>query len=113
MKRTSFLTAAVLIAFGAAPAWGDATFESFFKTSGVGGMGAAESTSVKRIQGDKKSETSQMRFTGAILSRLAPGGGDGHDHASGQGSRLDARPQDEDVQGESPRAAQVQGGEDR
>lgn len=74
MKRTSFLTAAVLIAFGAAQARGDATFESFFKTSGVGGMGATEATSVKRIQGEKKSETSQMRFTGAILSRLAPGG---------------------------------------
>ncbi|MBI3394190.1 MAG: hypothetical protein HY039_13605 [Nitrospirae bacterium] len=74
MRRRNLVLAAALLAFGAAPAWGDAAFESSFKTSGISGMGATEGATVKRFQGEKRSETSSMRFTGAILSRLAPGG---------------------------------------
>jgi hypothetical protein len=54
-----------------APVWGDATVETFFKTGGIKGMGAAEGMMTHRIQGDKKWDSSNLKFTGAFLSKLA------------------------------------------
>jgi hypothetical protein len=51
--------------------WGDASVESFFKTGGVKGLGAAEGMMAYRIQGEKKWDSSNLKFTGAILSKLA------------------------------------------
>jgi hypothetical protein len=51
--------------------WGDATVETFFKTGGVKGMGAAEGMMMHRIQGEKKWDSNNLKFTGAVLSRLA------------------------------------------
>jgi len=51
--------------------WGDATVENFFKTGGIKGMGAAEGMMTHRIQGEKKWESNNLKFTGAFLSKLA------------------------------------------
>jgi hypothetical protein len=51
--------------------WGDATVETFFKTGGIKGMGAAEGMMAHRIQGEKKWDSSNLKFTGAFLSKLA------------------------------------------
>jgi hypothetical protein len=51
--------------------WGDASVETFFKTGGFKGMGAAEGLTTHRYQGEKKWESGNLKFTGAILSRLA------------------------------------------
>jgi len=51
--------------------WGDATVETFFKTGGIKGMGAAEGKMTHRIQGEKKWDSSNLKFTGAFLSKLA------------------------------------------
>jgi hypothetical protein len=51
--------------------WGDATVETFFKTGGIKGMGAAEGMMTHRIQGEKKWDSSNLKFTGAFLSKLA------------------------------------------
>ncbi len=52
-------------------AWGDATVETFFKTGGIKGMGAAEGMMTHRIQGEKKWDSNNLKFTGAFLSKLA------------------------------------------
>ena len=54
-----------------AQTWGDASVETFFKTGGFKGMGAAEGLTTHRYQGEKKWESGNLKFTGAILSRLA------------------------------------------
>ncbi len=73
MKRAITLMALVsLLAVG--QAWGDSTLESAVKTGGFKGMGASEGTVVKRVHGDKMWESSSLKFTGAILSKLAGGG---------------------------------------
>jgi len=51
--------------------WGDAAVETFFKTGGIKGMGAAEGMMIHRIQGEKKWDSSNLKFTGAFLSKLA------------------------------------------
>ena len=51
--------------------WGDATVETFFKTGGIKGMGGAEGMMSHRIQGEKKWDSSNLKFTGAFLSKLA------------------------------------------
>ncbi len=51
--------------------WGDATVETFFKTGGVKGMGAAEGMMTHRIQAEKKWDSNNLKFTGAFLSKLA------------------------------------------
>jgi hypothetical protein len=56
---------------GIAPVWGDATVETYFNTGGIKGLGAAEGTMIHRIQGEKKWDSSNLKFTGAILSKLA------------------------------------------
>lgn len=59
------------VSFATGAALADATIETTSKTSGIQGMGASEMTSTTRYQGSKKSESSAIRFTGAVLSRLA------------------------------------------
>ncbi|HLA26957.1 MAG TPA: hypothetical protein VJZ49_03585 [Syntrophales bacterium] len=68
----SIATMVVMIS-SVTPSFGDATIETTFKTSGVQGMGTSEVTAVKRYQGDKRWESSSMKFTGAVLSRLVGG----------------------------------------
>ena len=51
--------------------WGDATVENFYKTGGIKGMGAAEGMMTHRIQGEKKWDSINLKFTGAFLSKLA------------------------------------------
>ncbi len=51
--------------------WGDASVETSFKTGGFKGLGAAEGLTTHRVQGEKKWESGNLKFTGAILSRLA------------------------------------------
>jgi hypothetical protein len=72
MKRTrSILVIGVIFVFlASAQAWGDASLETFFKTGGFKGMGAAEGMTTQRYQGEKKWESGNLKFTGAILSRL-------------------------------------------
>ncbi|MBI5583446.1 MAG: hypothetical protein HY892_06460 [Deltaproteobacteria bacterium] len=60
-----------LLLLTGARAWGDASVETFFKTGGFKGMGAAEGMTTHRYQGEKKWESGNLQFTGAILSRLA------------------------------------------
>ena len=73
MKRTGIiLTVGVFfLSLAGARAWGDASVETFFKTGGFKGMGAAEGLTTHRYQGEKKWESGNLKFTGAILSRLA------------------------------------------
>jgi hypothetical protein len=61
----------IFVFFAGAQAWGDASVETFFKTGGFKGMGAAEGLTAYRYQGEKKWESGNLKFTGAILSRLA------------------------------------------
>jgi hypothetical protein len=64
---------AIIWVLGGASAWADATIESTIKSSGFKGMGAFEGTGTKRYQGDKMSDSSSTKFTGAIMSRVAGG----------------------------------------
>ena len=48
----------------------DVTVESFFKTGGIGGMGASEIQQKEYVKGLKKREDTKTKFTGAILGRL-------------------------------------------
>jgi hypothetical protein len=45
--------------------------ETYFSTGGIKGMGAAEGVMIHRIQGEKKWDSSNLKFTGAVLSKLA------------------------------------------
>jgi hypothetical protein len=60
-----------LLGLGIAPVWGDATVETFIRSGGIKGMGATEGVMTHRIQGEKKWDSSNLKFTGAILSKLA------------------------------------------
>jgi len=73
MKRGLIVILGLFLLLGNSPAWGDATIETTFKTSGFKGMGASEGTTTKRYQGVKSYESAATKFTGAILSRLAGG----------------------------------------
>ncbi len=53
------------------PVYADVTVERVFKSGGFGGVGASESQQKEYIKGIKKREDSTMKFTGAILGRLA------------------------------------------
>ncbi|HNY64820.1 MAG TPA: hypothetical protein PKM41_05240 [Deltaproteobacteria bacterium] len=74
MKKITILAAVVLFFMGSCPAWADSTVESFTKFGGFKGSGAYEGTVTSRLQGDRKSETSSIKFTGAIMSWLSGGG---------------------------------------
>jgi hypothetical protein len=78
LKRILAVLAAVGFCLGLSmnSALADATIEQTFKTSGVKGMGASEGATTMRYQGEKGFETTQVKFTGAFLSRLAGGGDD-------------------------------------
>jgi hypothetical protein len=71
IKRCSLL-GLLCIFICASSAWGDAAIESFTKFGGFKGNGAYEGTSITKFKGDKKSDTSSIKFTGAILSWVAP-----------------------------------------
>lgn len=77
MKRITLLAGAFLMFMGMCSAWADSTVESITKSSGFKGNGAYEGTMVSQLQGDKKSEASSIKFTGAIMSWLAGGGDTG------------------------------------
>ncbi|MFY9397981.1 MAG: hypothetical protein WAR22_06430 [Desulfomonilia bacterium] len=74
MRRIVFSAIVLMVAMGAACAWADVTKETFTRSSGFGGSGAFEGTTVTRIQGHKQSETSNIKFTGAFLSKMAGAG---------------------------------------
>lgn len=74
MKRAIILIFALVPFLAFAQAWGDSSIESAVKTGGFKGMGASEGIAVKRVHGDKMWEASSMKFTGAILSKVAGGG---------------------------------------
>ena len=73
MKRLNYLLLGIYLLLGMGSAWGDATIESTFKTSGIKGAGAAEGSLVRRYQGEKMWDSTSSKFTGAILSRLSGG----------------------------------------
>ena len=77
--------------------WGDATVDTFFKSGGVKGMGVAEGMMTHRIQGEKKWESSDLKFTGAFLSKLAGETEHGYHHPGGQSADLDPGHQKEDL----------------
>lgn len=63
---------AVFVSVGSlSPVYADVTVERFFKSGGIGGVGASESKQKEYIRGIKKREDSTMKFTGAVLGRLA------------------------------------------
>lgn len=74
MRKIVFLSVVLIVAMGAACAWADVTKESFTRSSGFNGNGAYEGTTVTRIQGHKQSETSNIKFTGAFLSKMTGAG---------------------------------------
>lgn len=74
MKKWIKILVGISIFFSINLAWGDATIETSFKTGGFKGMGASEGISIRRYQGDRKWESSSLRFTGAFLSKIAGGG---------------------------------------
>lgn len=71
-KITFVVFLAVFVSFGSlSPVYADVTVERFFKSGGIGGVGASESQQKEYIKGIKKREDSTMKFTGAVLGRLA------------------------------------------
>lgn len=73
MKKICFLTAASFLLLGISSAWADATVESLVKFGGFKGNGAYEGTTVTRTVANKQSESSTIKFTGAVLSWAAGG----------------------------------------
>lgn len=65
--------AALCMFLWASTASADATVETFTKFGGFKGNGAYDGTTVSRIKGDRQSESSAIKFTGAILSWAAGG----------------------------------------
>lgn len=54
------------LTMGPIPAKADVTVERYMRTGGFAGLGAGESTSVEKLSGLKKRETSNMKMTGFI-----------------------------------------------
>ena len=73
MKTSGLLAGAMCLFLAASSAWADATVESNIKFGGFKGNGAYEGTTALRIQGDRQSESSAIKFTGAIMSWAAGG----------------------------------------
>ncbi|MEK7388240.1 MAG: hypothetical protein AAB036_00930 [Elusimicrobiota bacterium] len=62
----------------ALPAAADVSVHSESSTTGYAGMGAFKSKLSRRISGLKSREDGEMKFTGAIMSRLGGGGSTAH-----------------------------------
>jgi hypothetical protein len=77
MKKFVIMFGAFMLFIGVRCIWADSTVESFTKFGGFKGNGAYEGTMVSQLQGDKKYESSSIKFTGAIMSWLAGGGDTG------------------------------------
>jgi hypothetical protein len=73
MRYIVIIVMGIFLLLGNSPAFGDATIESMVKIGGFKGMGASEGTVIKRYQGDKRSESTAHKFTGAILSKMTGG----------------------------------------
>lgn len=74
MKKIVFPVVATCVFLWVFPAWADVAKESFTKSGGFGGSGAFEGTTVVKLQGDKQHETTNIKFTGAVLSWAAGAG---------------------------------------
>ncbi len=73
MKKIGIMFVAIVLLWGSALAWGDATVESSIKSSGFKGMGAFEGATTKRYHGEKMWDSTSTKFTGAIMSRIGGG----------------------------------------
>lgn len=71
MKKSSLIMMLVALFALISTAWADVTVESTMKSGGFKGTGAYEGTSIKRLQADKQSDASSIKFTGAIMSFVA------------------------------------------
>ena len=96
MKKIVFPVVATCVFLWVFPAWADVAKESFTKSGGFGGSGAFEGTTVVKLQGDKQHETTNIKFTGAVLS-WAAGGRDDHHHPGGQRRGVAARHEEENL----------------
>lgn len=70
MKKSILFNAALYILFFLPLAWGDATVETVFSSGGFKGMGATETTTTQRYQGDKMYASTTAKFSGAFLSKI-------------------------------------------
>ncbi len=73
MKKIGVITTGLLLFLTVSAAMADVTLETVVKSEGLKGFAAHEGTLVSRIQGIKMAEADSIKFTGAILSRLAGG----------------------------------------
>ena len=72
-RKASWFGVIIALIFGPL-AFGQITFETVMSSNGIGGVGAFNSSSKTRIDGDKKRSESQFQFTGAIMKHFSPKG---------------------------------------
>jgi hypothetical protein len=113
--------AAAAVLLSAATAGADVTVERTMKSSGFGGFGAGESTTVEKLSGLRKRDASSMKMTGFLGKMAGDLGGDeitdiakdvvwrlDHKKKTYTESRITPPPEPKETAGEKPERAEKQ-----